>query len=302
MQFEPGYLKLPNDRKLLAEGFVRFLNECFKTDPEATKALFAHRVPVNEAMADHPTVQVAAGDPPTMSILGLLNGFVGVIPSILTQLGTSAGSMTTMSLTSCLGSVFTRRRSLMSTFIPFPSDRVPGGDPPIVYPTDQDQTPLPIRLVLGSVMPDAKWVFQLDESSFRETNGKDPPIVDAIKSVFPWGFVPEQKAKYVIFRFENEDGSYWGGEDIDLRAKFEEFFKWWAKSDESTSFRSSWYRPAWLTFRAWQLLRGQVSRRSWDDVAPSELTIEILQTRKNYFDEGMYQEHGYPARLILTLE
>ena len=75
-------LSLPGAIKLgLAHQVVNFLNECFKADPEAIKALFAHRVPVNEAMADHPTVQVSAGDPPTMSVLGLLNGFVGIIPS-----------------------------------------------------------------------------------------------------------------------------------------------------------------------------------------------------------------------------
>jgi len=78
--YRMDFLELPNDRKLFAEHLVTFLNECFKTDPEAIKSLFAHRVPVNEAMADHPTVQVSPGDPPTMSILGLLNGFVGVIP------------------------------------------------------------------------------------------------------------------------------------------------------------------------------------------------------------------------------
>ena len=46
----------------------------------------------------------------------------------------------------------------------------------------------------------------------------------------------------------------------------------------------------------------QVSKRNWDDVPPSELTIEVCQARKGYFDNGMYQEHGFPVHLILTLE
>jgi hypothetical protein len=79
MQFPNSVLDLPK-RYPLAYQVVTFLNECYKIDPDAIKALFAHRVAVNDAMADHPTVQVTSGDPPTMSILGLLNGFVGIIP------------------------------------------------------------------------------------------------------------------------------------------------------------------------------------------------------------------------------
>lgn len=81
MQLDTSKLELPsvlNHR--MADKIVRELNEIFKTDPEAIKDLFAHRVPVNEALADHPTVQVTDSSPPTMSILGLLNGVTGVIP------------------------------------------------------------------------------------------------------------------------------------------------------------------------------------------------------------------------------
>ena len=74
------FLEPLNERKLLVEHIVKCLNEYISIDPDAIKALFAHRVSVNESLADHPTVQVRAGDPPTMSILGLLNGFVGTIP------------------------------------------------------------------------------------------------------------------------------------------------------------------------------------------------------------------------------
>ena len=80
MQLDTSKLELPGVHKLaLARRVVQFLNEVFKTDPEAITALFAHRVPVNDALADHLTVQVTEGNPPTMSVIGLLNGFVGVI-------------------------------------------------------------------------------------------------------------------------------------------------------------------------------------------------------------------------------
>ena len=68
------------DRKLVAEHIVKCLNEYFQIDPEAIKGLFAHRVPVNKELLEHPTVQCRCGEPPTVSILGLLNGIIGTIP------------------------------------------------------------------------------------------------------------------------------------------------------------------------------------------------------------------------------
>ena len=150
---------------------------------------------------------------------------------------------------------------------------------------------------------DTKWIFPLTKGSFQDTKGLAAPIMDEIQTTFPVGFILDQKAKFVRFRFENDDGSFWGGKDTDLIARFDEFFEWkWTNPRNGLSQPTRWHRPSWLTFRAWQLLRSEISRRTWDDVQPSELTIEILKTRKSYFDEGMYQEHGFPARLILTLE
>jgi hypothetical protein len=77
------------DQVELAQHLVKCLNEYFQIDPEAIKALFAHRVPVNEAMADHPTVQVRVDTEATMSILGLLNGVIGTIPG--TEVGYLCG-------------------------------------------------------------------------------------------------------------------------------------------------------------------------------------------------------------------
>jgi 8-oxo-dGTP pyrophosphatase MutT (NUDIX family) len=53
---------------------VRLLNDCLKTDNFAINKLFSMRVPVNSALAGHPTVTVANDN--TLSVLGLLNGFL----------------------------------------------------------------------------------------------------------------------------------------------------------------------------------------------------------------------------------
>lgn len=68
------------DQRELAEHLVKCLNEYFQIDPEAIKALFAHRVLANEALQDHPTVQVRVDSQATLSILGLLNGVIGSLP------------------------------------------------------------------------------------------------------------------------------------------------------------------------------------------------------------------------------
>jgi hypothetical protein len=193
----------------------------------------------------------------------------------------------------------------MPVLTPSPDIRIPGGDLPLkVLPNDGQCQALPLRFTMVSpAVLDFQWVFPLDESILQMVDGVASPIVQAIKAVFPVGFVPNRKAKYVRFRFENEDGSFWGGEDIDITARFSEFFEWkWTNPKNGLSQPHRWHRPVWLTFRAWQIVRSQVSMRAWDPVPTSELTIEILQARKDYFDKGMYQEHGFPVRLILTLE
>lgn len=68
------------------EEVVQVLNEAVKLDPKAMYALVEARVPCNEALADHPTIQVSAYDEQTgeptpgqfkVGILGLLNGLFG---------------------------------------------------------------------------------------------------------------------------------------------------------------------------------------------------------------------------------
>ena len=70
------------------QSIVNILNEALEADPVAVNMLFNNRVICNNTLADHPTIQVGAynrdtlqptpNGPYTFSVLGLINGFVGV--------------------------------------------------------------------------------------------------------------------------------------------------------------------------------------------------------------------------------
>ncbi len=61
-----------------AQRIIDFLNELVAIDREAIEKLIEFRVPCNQALADHPTVQVeSVGYGPRVGLLGLLNGLVG---------------------------------------------------------------------------------------------------------------------------------------------------------------------------------------------------------------------------------
>lgn len=62
---------------------VEFLNSLLEIDGKAMSDLFSSRVPCNEGLRDHPTVQVAVYDPPVprVGILGVLNGLFGTFDS-----------------------------------------------------------------------------------------------------------------------------------------------------------------------------------------------------------------------------
>lgn len=65
----------------LADRIIGFLNELIVIDHAAVSALIGTHVPCNEALADHPTVQVRnfTGDAgPTVGIIGVLNGLCGI--------------------------------------------------------------------------------------------------------------------------------------------------------------------------------------------------------------------------------
>ena len=83
----------------LIENIVRFSNEVLEIDPAAVSALFMTRHPCNEALADHPTVQVHTDKDGGVSVglLGLLNGLCGIGPDgygyISAQYDTESGKV-----------------------------------------------------------------------------------------------------------------------------------------------------------------------------------------------------------------
>lgn len=59
--------------------FVRILNEAYDADPAAMHTLICQRVPCNQTLADHPTVQVASEPVAkteyfSVGMLGVING------------------------------------------------------------------------------------------------------------------------------------------------------------------------------------------------------------------------------------
>lgn len=57
---------------------IDLLNELIRLDKPAIAALLANRVPCNQALADHPTVQVQAqNDGYHVGLLGIINGLFG---------------------------------------------------------------------------------------------------------------------------------------------------------------------------------------------------------------------------------
>ena len=67
------------DARERSERIVALLNEAFELDPAAISALYRYRVPCNEALADHPTIQVAkTATGYDVALIGLLNGLGGV--------------------------------------------------------------------------------------------------------------------------------------------------------------------------------------------------------------------------------
>ena len=68
------------EKRALAQHVVGVLNDINDLDPILLPGLIAYRTVTNTAVANHPTVQVdtANGRPPTVGILGIINGIVGV--------------------------------------------------------------------------------------------------------------------------------------------------------------------------------------------------------------------------------
>ena len=70
-----------SDQREAAGEVVAFLNDLLALDREAVEALVRHRVPCNQALTEHPTVQVgpiAENGQNHVGLLGLLNGLIGI--------------------------------------------------------------------------------------------------------------------------------------------------------------------------------------------------------------------------------
>lgn len=62
------------------DALIVFLNSLAQIDPVAMGKLVAARVPCNDEMRDHPTVQTGdEGGVVVVGLLGILNGWIGII-------------------------------------------------------------------------------------------------------------------------------------------------------------------------------------------------------------------------------
>lgn len=77
MTFKP-----PCEPEALADYIIKFLNELAEADPALMHKLVETRVPCNEVIAEHPTVQVQKVEDGeyVVGLLGILNGIVGARP------------------------------------------------------------------------------------------------------------------------------------------------------------------------------------------------------------------------------
>ncbi len=69
-----------SNEAVTAQQAVEFLNEALLLDKEAVHTLFQYRVPCNENLANHPTIQCrqfTEQDPVIVGMLGLMNGLFG---------------------------------------------------------------------------------------------------------------------------------------------------------------------------------------------------------------------------------
>ena len=63
----------------IAKRIVKTLNEALKLDKQAVVDLIEIRVSCNEALSEHPTIQVTHEN--KVGLLGILNGIVGIKPN-----------------------------------------------------------------------------------------------------------------------------------------------------------------------------------------------------------------------------
>lgn len=76
-----NHLQRTEEEKIaLAKVTIQYLNELVALDREVMHELVEGRVPCNEAIARHPTVQVSRNeeDERVLGLLGVINGLIGV--------------------------------------------------------------------------------------------------------------------------------------------------------------------------------------------------------------------------------
>lgn len=68
-------------KRIGADDTIKLLNEMLEADPEATSQLVNYRVPCNEDLGAHPTIQVGSypdgNGPIRVGLIGVLNGQFG---------------------------------------------------------------------------------------------------------------------------------------------------------------------------------------------------------------------------------
>jgi hypothetical protein len=65
--------------ELIADRIVEIMNEALKLDSRAITELVEMRIPCDVALANHPSIQIQAGNRgnPAIGLLGILNGLAG---------------------------------------------------------------------------------------------------------------------------------------------------------------------------------------------------------------------------------
>lgn len=73
---------IPHEDKLIvAKHVIKFLNEAFEADPVAIHAMICHKMPCNDKLKNHPSIQVdlsSVTDTPyyNVNFMGILNGIL----------------------------------------------------------------------------------------------------------------------------------------------------------------------------------------------------------------------------------
>jgi len=171
-------------REELADLLIERLNEITAYDPEAMRRLLEARVECNDALADHPSVQVRArpGEPCRVGLLGVLQGIVG---GRVEEPHTMAGAGLIAAVLADDGSLLGFRRTELEDNLAY------GGAVEIVYTNWKGERgcrrilPRRIQLTYNKWHPTPQWLLyahDLDKGAERTF---------ALKDIERWTPVPE---------------------------------------------------------------------------------------------------------------